>query len=43
MIINFKDEQEKRGLEHQKFDVRVFFAALVKAEQERFKQQGDKK
>lgn len=43
MIYNFKDEQRARGIETQKFDVRVLFAAMVKAEQERMKQQGEKK
>lgn len=41
-IFNFKDEQSKRGIETQKFDVRVFFAALVRAEQERMKAEKQK-
>ena len=36
MIYNFRDEQRARGIETQKFDVRVFFAALVRQEQQRF-------
>lgn len=43
MIYNFKDEQSKRGIPNQRFDARIFFAAMVKAEQERFRQQGEKK
>jgi hypothetical protein len=43
MIYNFKDEQRARGIEPQKFDVRVFFAAMVKAEQERFKKLAEEK
>ena len=42
-VFNFKDEQAKRGIETQKFDVRVMFAALVKQEQERFKAEREKK
>lgn len=42
-VFNFKDEQNKRGIPNQRFDVRVMFAAMVKAEQERMKQQGEKK
>ncbi len=43
-IINFHDEQRARGIEPKPFDVRQFFAEMVKAEQEKFKQQqGEKK
>lgn len=42
MIYNFKDEQNKRGIPNQRFDVRVMFAAMVKAEQERTKAEKQK-